>query len=229
MRECEPDPQHTLALLFGASSFRRAPKLAQGRAFYNSAQDFHEYLTDVGGLALPRENVNWLFDDSRSPSDQLQDIRDFLESRSISLKNEGTPPQDLIVYYVGHGLFSGPDHHYCLAIRATDDRNEGLSSIRVGDLASIIKGYARFLRKFLILDCCFSSAAYKEFQSSPLTTGRVKLLEELPQRGTTVLCSAERPGPLVSSRRLSAHHVLRQPSESAASGAFLPYSQNLLE
>ncbi|PYP93133.1 MAG: hypothetical protein DMG65_02055 [Candidatus Angelobacter sp. Gp1-AA117] len=203
MSENDPKPGQTLALLLGASSFRRAPKLAQGRAFYNSAQDFYEYLTGSEGLRLARENVNWLFDDSRSPSDQLQDIRDFLESRFTAFKNEGFQPQDLILYYVGHGLFSGADHTYCLATRATDERNEGLTSIRASDLASIIRGSTRFVRKFLILDCCFSAAAYKEFQSGPLTAGRTKLLDELPQRGTTLLCSASAQDPSLAPEGLS--------------------------
>ena len=209
----QPIAPQTLAVLLGASSFRRAPRLAQGRAFYNSAQDFFEYLLASNGLNLPRDNVIWLFDDSRSPSDQLQDVGDFLESRSAELKNGGTPPQDLIAYYVGHGLFSGPDQAYCLAIRATDERSEGLTSIRVSDLASIIKAHARFLRKFLILDCCFSSAAYKEFQSGPLQTGRIKLLEELPQKGTTLLCSASAQDPSLApeglSRTMFSHSLLR--------------------
>ncbi len=190
MPESEPSPRQTLAVLLGASTFRRAPKLAQGKAFYNSAQDFREYLMAPEGLGLPSENVNWLFDDSRSPSDQLQDIGDFLETRSTELKSNGTPPQDLIVYYVGHGLFSESDQAYCLAVRGLDEQSKGLTSIRGSDLASIIKAHARFLRKFLILDCCFSAAAYKEFQSGPLQAGRVKLFEEFPRKGTTLLCSA---------------------------------------
>jgi Caspase domain len=186
----EPSPRQTLAVLLGASSFRRAPKLAQGRAFYNSAKDFHEYLLSSDGLNLPRDNVIWLFDESTSPSDQLRDVGDFLERRTAELENGGTPPQDLIAYYVGHGLFWGPEQAYCLAIRATDERSEGLTSIRASDLGSIIKAHARFLRKFLILDCCFSASAYKEFQSGPLQASQIKLLDELPQRGTTLLCSA---------------------------------------
>ena len=186
----EPSPRQTLAVLLGASSFRRAPSLAQGRAFYKSAEDFRDYLMSAEGLGLPCENVNWLFDDSRSPSDQLQDIGSFLEHRSTELKNGGTPAQDLIVYYVGHGLFSESDQAYCLAIRGLDERSKGLTSIRGSDLASIIKAQARFLRKFLILDCCFSAAAYKEFQSGPLQATRVKLLDEFPQKGTTLLCSS---------------------------------------
>jgi formylglycine-generating enzyme required for sulfatase activity len=193
--EGNPDPRQTLAVLLGASRFERAPKLAQGRAFSNSAQDFFEYLTAPDGLALPHHNVNWRFDDNRSPSDQLREIGDFLENRSADLKNKGTPPQDLIVYYVGHGLFWGPDYAYCLALRATDERSEGLTSIRVSDLAAIIKEHARVLRRFLILDCCFSGAAYKEFQAGPLHAARVKLLDELPQRGTALLCSASAQDP----------------------------------
>src|SRR5271157_11640 len=200
MSDSEPNPRRTLAVLFGASWFRRAPKLAQGRAFYNSAEDFHEYLIDSAGLGLRRDNVDWLFDDSRSPSDQLQDIRDFLESRSTDLKDQGIPPQDLIVYYVGHGLFWGSEQAYCFAVRGTDERSEGLTSVRASDLASVIKAHARFLRKFLILDCCFSAAAYKEFQSGPLEAGRVKLLAELPQKGTTLLASASAHDPSLAPR-----------------------------
>ena len=196
MSEEEPNAHQTLAVLLGASLFRRAPKLAQGRAFHNSAADFQEYLLDPTGLNLPQENVIWLFDDSRSPSDQLQDLANFLESRSNELKISGMPPQDLIAYYVGHGLFSGgPDQTYYLATRATDERSTGLTSIRVSDLALIIKANARFLRKVLILDCCFSSAAYREFQSGPLQASRIKLLDEFPKRGTTLLCSASAQDP----------------------------------
>ncbi len=203
MAQIDPASKQTLAIIFGASTFRRAPKLAQGRAFNNSAQDFNEYLVSANGMGLPRENINWLFDDSRSPSDQLQDIRDFLETRTAELTSQGTPPQDLLVYYVGHGLFAGSDQTYCLAIRSTDERSEGLTSIRAADLASIIKSSARFLRRFLIFDCCFSSAAYREFQSSPLTAGRVKMLEELPARGTTMLCSASAQDPSLAPEGLS--------------------------
>jgi hypothetical protein len=203
MPENEPRTLLTLALLLGASWFSGAPKLAQGRAFYNSAKDFHEYLTGSDGLGLPHENVKSLFDDSGSPTDQLQDIGNFLENRSTALKNEGHQASDLIVYYVGHGLFSGADHAYCFAVRATDERSELLTSIRASDLAYTIRASARFLRKFLILDCCFSAAAYKEFQSGPLTAGRAKLLDELPQRGTTLLCSASAVDPSLAPEGLS--------------------------
>ena len=186
----EPNPQQILAIILGASSYQKSPRLAQGRMFYNSAQDFLEYLNNPDGMNVPRENINFLFDDSRSPSDQISDIADFIETRSQELKSKATDPQDIIIYYVGHGLFWGGGRDYCLAVRATDQRGEGPTSIRTADLAHAIKNHARFLRKFIILDCCFSGAAYTEFQSAPAEVGRVKLLEEFPNRGTTLLCAA---------------------------------------
>ncbi len=203
MPESAPSPQQTLVLLLGASRFPHAAKLAQGRAFYNSAEDFSDYLVSSEGLSIPRENVAWLFDDSRSPSEQLLEIGRFLQARSSELTSQGTPPHDLIVHYVGHGLFAMPDQAYCLAVRGTDEGNEGLSSIRMTDLASVVKSRARFLRKFLILDCCFSAAAYKEFQSGPLTAARVKILNELPERGTTLLCSSSAQNPSLAPQGLS--------------------------
>jgi hypothetical protein len=114
MPESALSSQQTLAVVLGASSFRRAPKLTQGRAFYNSAQDFYEYLVAPDGLNLPQDNVIWLFDESGSPSDQLEDVSEFLERRTKELKDAKTPAKDLITYYVGHGLFWGPDRAYCL-------------------------------------------------------------------------------------------------------------------
>lgn len=186
----EISPRQTLAVFIGASIFRRAPRLAQGQAFRKSAEDFRDYVLQSDGLGLPHQNLEWIFDDARSPSEQLEDIGAFLESRCAELKDSGTPAEDLIVYYVGHGLFCGADQHYCLAIRPTAERNEGLTSIRVSDLATVIKDRARFLRKFFILDCCFAASAYRELQSGPLQSQRKKVMDSLPTRGTTLLCSA---------------------------------------
>ena len=68
--------------------------------------------------------------------------------------------------------------------------NSLITSIKVAELAMIIRARAAFLRKIIILDCCFSAAAFKEFQSGPLQAGHVKLLQEFPGRGTTLFCAA---------------------------------------
>jgi hypothetical protein len=191
----EWNPRQALALVLGASRYTYAPKLSQGRAFYNSADDFYHYLTSAEGLSLPKANVAWFFDESRSPSDQLQQIAAFLQTQLHSLREEGAAARDLILYYVGHGLFAGYGHAYHLAIRETKEGSEGVTSIRVSDLAEVIKANARFLRRFLILDCCFSAAAYMEFQAGPLQVAAEKLLSEIPRRGTALLCSSSPQDP----------------------------------
>lgn len=184
------NPSRILVVLLGASHFPKAPKLASGRAFHDSAADLRDYLTDTQGLGVPEQNVQWLIDDSRAAADQLDDITSFLVNRGKELEKEGSPVQDLLLYYVGHGLFARGGQTYCLAVRSTNENNEGASSIRAADLASVLRDSATFLRRYLILDCCFSGVFYKELQSGPLQTARKKLQEELPARGTTLLCSS---------------------------------------
>jgi hypothetical protein len=198
----DEQPSRALAVLLGASTFPNAPKLAEGRAFYISAADVKEYLCDQAGLALPRRNVLSLFDDSRSPSDQLVEVAGFLTRRSLELKAEGTRVGDLFIYYVGHGLFTRGDQAYCLAIRSTNEINEGATSIRASDLAGVIKENAAFLRRYLIFDCCFAASIHKEFQSGPLTAARVQLAEEFPERGTALLCSSNAHEPSLAPRGL---------------------------
>jgi uncharacterized caspase-like protein len=179
-----------LAVILGASFFPDSPKLAESRAFYISAADVKDYLGQESGLAIPRRNIVSLFDDSRSPADQLTEIAKFLSRRPGELKTEGYEVDALLVYYVGHGLFNCSDQKYCLAVRSTNEINEGATSIRASDLASVIREHAAFVRRYLILDCCFSASVYQEFQSSPLNAVRTQIKYEFPLRGTALLCSS---------------------------------------
>jgi uncharacterized membrane protein len=187
----------------GASWFPDAPSLATGRAFYNSAADFRDYLLSSQGLGVPVDNLCWLFDDSRSPSDQLMAMASFLSRKGRELSGIGTPPEELFFFYVGHGMFTQADQSYCLAVRATDENNQDVTSVRASDLAAVIKGNARFLRRFFILDCCFAASAFRHFQSSPLQVAKVQLLEELPSQGTALLCSSSASDPSLVSKDFS--------------------------
>ena len=186
----ERQPTRMLAILLGASTFPYAPKLAEGRAFYLSAADVKEYLLGAGGLGLARQNVLSLFDDSRSPSEQLVEVMKFLRQRIEEAKSAKAAIEDLLIYYVGHGLFTRGDQAYCLAVRTTNEYSEGATSIRAGDLAGVLKEHAAFLRRYLILDCCFAASINKEFQSGALEAARTKLQAELPGKGTALLCSS---------------------------------------
>jgi hypothetical protein len=150
-----------------------------------------EYLEDAKGMGLPSENILWLFDDSESPSEQLVEIAEFLTRRDAQLKTVGTRAEDLLIYYVGHGLFTrGAEQAYCLAVRNTNLINEGATSMRAAELAGVVKENAAFMRRYLILDCCFAASIYREFQSGPLTAASVQIRREFPERGTAVMCSS---------------------------------------
>ena len=211
MPDYQPAPTRTLAVLQKASTYLYPTKLAHGPAFYNSSQQFGQYLIDTMGM--PEESVVSFFDDSRSAGDQLRDVRDFLERRTTELKSVGTDARDLIVHYVGHGLFSGGENDYCLAVRATIDQNKGFTSIRIRDLAAVIRGSATFMRKFLILDCCFSGTAYSNFFPAPLSvvqgeSARRALRRKSPSRYKFAVFS-KRQGSVAGSKRPVAHNVLR--------------------
>src|SRR5256885_2375581 len=111
-------PPHRLGVILGASWFPKAPMLAAGRSFYNSALDFMEYLTSTKGLCIHQKHICWLFDDSRAPSDQLEEISVFLQQNTSMIPSDpGDNYQDLILFYVGHGVFARADSAYCLALR----------------------------------------------------------------------------------------------------------------
>jgi len=191
MLDGETSAPRILAILLGARTFPNAPKLTGGRAFLNSALDIEEYFSDEHGLGIPPQNILSLFDDSRSPSEQLVEVARFLDTRSQALKQEGARAEDLLIYYVGHGLFTRGDAAYCLAVRCTNAIDEGATSIRAGQLAGIVMRNAPFMRRYLILDCCFAASIHKEFQSGELNAATRQIEGEFPARlGTSLLCSS---------------------------------------
>ena len=182
-------PQATLVIILGASTFPRC-RLESSPAFGASAEGIRDYFVSDDGFHLPPINLLDLFDSPKGPSEIMDDIADFLIARQDALKTAPGPRAgDLLVYYAGHGGFTlGGD--YFLALRNTRENYEGGTSLRMSDLATTIKESARPLRRFLILDCCFSAASFAEFQSAPLSAARRQTMTALPQEGTTLLCSS---------------------------------------
>lgn len=176
-----------LAIIAGASAFPRSPRLWQGKFFLNSAEDIRRYLEDARGLSLPADHLLWLFNSPRSPSEQLLKIAEFLAERA----REEPPPLDLLIFYVGHGFFGqGADQAYRLAVKFTSDLALDSTSIRVSELAQVVKAHAMLLRRYVILDCCFAGSALREFQSGPLAAATVQVRKEFPARGTALLCAS---------------------------------------
>jgi hypothetical protein len=186
----QPTPRTTLAIILGASEFPKSPELGSNVAFLSSALDFKGYLLDPNGFALPEKNLLDLFDSPDPVTEQDEQVRTFLQTRVKELKDLGDLAKDLILYYVGHGAFADPGSQYFLALRDTKENSGSLSGYPIHSLARTLKQNAAQLRRYLILDCCFSAAAYQAFQSGPLEVARQQTQEELPPKGTALLCAA---------------------------------------
>jgi hypothetical protein len=183
-------PGRSLVVVLGASRFPSSPGFAAGAAFFNSADRLLRYFTDENGMKVGKGDVLDLFDDTTSAIDQLGNIQRFISSRTNDV-SRASAPANLFVYYVGHGLFT-TDRRYCLAVRQTIDSSVGISAIRGHDLAEIVSQSASFLRRFLILDCCFAGSLFSEFQAGPAEAATSQMLERLPKRGTALLCASSR-------------------------------------
>lgn len=184
-------PEKTLAIVLGAKDFPKAPELASLEAFTNSAEAIVDYLLDPEGFGLPRDNLLNLFDNPKSSADIDEELSEFLRKR-VQRGSDGEKKfSDLIFYYVGHGGFASSGADYYLAVKATRSENPEPTSYTVKALARTIKTHASHLRRFIILDSCFSAAAYREFQSGPLQVAVEKTLEVLPpEKGTALLCAS---------------------------------------
>jgi hypothetical protein len=179
-----PTPATTIAILTGASEWPMLGSLERSDSFLNSANSFEDYLTS--NFKLPRRNLLPLFDSNDEVNNVLRRINDFIEERK-----KNAQIRDVLYYYVGHGDFlDGQGRQFYLPIRTTRSGFESTSGLMAEALAARLREQGRFLRQFIVLDCCFSAAAYSAFQSSPGGFVVRKLQEELPSRGVTMLCSS---------------------------------------
>ena len=184
-----PKPGTTLVIIVGASAWPKAPDLSPSEAFEKSATDLKNYFLDPERFGLPRDNLLDLFDSEMTSSDIDESICSFLDGQSEKLKQQGLSVYDVIVYYVGHGGFTGPNSDYFLAVRATRAANPLLSGILVSGLAKTLNEKMRSQRKYVVLDACFSASAYQLFQSPPMEVAHQKATEAF-RRGTALLCSS---------------------------------------
>ncbi len=182
----------TLAVVLGASEWPEFDGLIGSTAFSNSARDLVQYFLASYGLGLAADHVLDLFDDDSAASLQNRRIGHFLKEHRAALLKNGSNVTDLLVVYIGHGGFVPNDRDsYFLALRSTQTDAEGVSGYRVSDLAKTITDSVRYVRRYLIFDCCFSASAYSSFQSTgPLEVARINTLDAFPRRGTALLCSS---------------------------------------
>jgi uncharacterized caspase-like protein len=195
-------PETTIAVILGAGSFpKTSGLLIPAPSFQKSAEDFRNYLLSPEYFNLPEENLLYLFDSVEAASRLDERVREFLSQKISTSKNQHICITDIIVYYVGHGGFAPGGSEYYLALSDTNNHNPLLSSYAITALATTLKGFARNIRRYVILDCCFSASAYKAFMSSgpgQVATQQASKALEQPGKGTALLCASSSQNPAMA-------------------------------
>jgi hypothetical protein len=193
-----PSNDTTLAILLGASQWTMT-QLESSEAFRHSSVRMQEYFLSADFFNLPRDNVLDLFDNADFGPIQIRTTGRWIAERTEALRACGKQVADVILYYVGHGGFIASSNDYYLAVQSTETDFEEATGIRAKDLIDCISRQAAFVRKFIILDCCFAGYAGTLFQAIKLTAAARQIVDR-PTRGTALLCSSsgERPSKIVS-------------------------------
>ena len=190
MDEEKPSPKTTLLVVLGASQFPKSSEITPNEAFLHSAERIKKYFLDDDGFSLPKNNIIDLFNDKRTNTQIDRSLRDFLTERKDELEKEDLKIKDIIIYYVGHGGFKDKGNDYFLALCDTQDDDQYFTSYEIERLATNLKNNARFTRKYIILDSCFSAAAFSTFQTSPLSVAEKKIRDHFPKEGTVLFCAS---------------------------------------
>lgn len=178
------NPETTLVILLGASSWPRT-HLDGGPSFSNSANDLRDYFLDPKGFALPPANLKNLFDEPNSPTEVLEEVSDFLEQTVMKGRFH-----DLILYYVGHGFFPPNKNDLFLALKNSHTERFH-TSLKVEDLAEVVRNHTRHMRRYVLLDCCYAGNASTIFQSSANQRAGRRTQDAFRQ-GTVVFCSSNK-------------------------------------
>jgi hypothetical protein len=194
----------TLVILLGASAWPNSPGFQPSQAFRHAAWGFKYYVLDPQGFGLSTSNLLDLFDAPFSASDQLEMLGSFLEQQTQALKAANQAVRDVVVYFVGHGGFVGSSADFYLLPRRANASSLRASGMAIDALAEVLREKARQMRRYLFLDCCFASAAFRSFQGGPDQTAITKTLDAFhvqarsrgfPGKGTVLLCSSDQKSP----------------------------------
>lgn len=183
------EKHHSVAIILGARSWPNFPRLNGGVAFSNSANDVQNYILDEDGLCIPKRDVLNLFDSRESAATQLRKIAQFLDRWKERHNSDSTALTGLFLYYVGHGDFiSSTD--FSLLVKDTDPAVQ-LTYLTIKALADCLGQAAPFVRQVVVLDCCFSGAAHRQWMNAaPARVVADSVTRLMPRNGTVLLCSS---------------------------------------
>jgi hypothetical protein len=186
----------TAAVVLGASAWPRARGLNGGNSFVNSAREIKAYLQEPKhGLGLPEEAIFWLFDSNLPGPSQIDEIGSFLQKRERDARmlHGSSGLCDTFIYYVGHGSFPEASNQFFMLARTSDPDQWDTSCILASALARRVRSVLPFARQIVILDCCFSGAAIRDWQAVAGSQGvmmRASIEDSVPSTGAVLICSS---------------------------------------
>lgn len=171
-------------ILFGASEFPGMHGL-DNPAFARSADLIRRTLTPEYSLFTATRELN-LFDASLSPLDTIERVEEFIDANPDI--------NDFLFYYCGHGSYlRDRDRSYFVALKTTKAGKEAFTGLKLQDLRLNLETRLINKRLYLILDCCFSGEAAREFMSDgPQDFLRNQITEALPSSGWAVVSASPR-------------------------------------
>jgi hypothetical protein len=141
-----PQPDTTIALIFGASRWPDCPKFRDAPSLERSADAFIQFLRNESGLGLPLRNIKSLFNSFDDPAEQFDQARAFVGKRRRKNEEQDKSINDLLLFYAGHGDFEGDGRDFYLTIRRTRKDHPLLTSITARSLGAWVRQNARDLR-----------------------------------------------------------------------------------
>jgi Caspase domain len=186
-----PTDRRLGVVILGASTYPHFPaRKLDNESFARSAVAFRRLMADENATVFGRPAILDLFDVDDDFASILRRIQAFLNSE-LTLT-------DVVFYYCGHGDFLR-NRTYYLTLKATEPENKAITVLPLWQLRFALEEQLARKRLFLVLDCCFSGQAAKEWMAVGI--GHVieeQVFQSFPKRGTALIAASARSGPAIA-------------------------------
>lgn len=187
---------HTFIFL-GSSTWPGLPQFEDSQAMELTHERLTAYIKSIPDFDSENELLD-LFGSDRSVISVDESISKFLKERRGKYKK-------LVVFYIGHGHLSA-DGEMRLCLKSTKKSRIDLTTYRIKDLSKSIYENASDVSTLVVLDCCWSAAAYAgfqlqggaEFDCRPGLKESILAPAEISSPGLALLCASSSSRPAIS-------------------------------
>lgn len=191
---------NTLLISLGGAAYPSAPGLRHP-SFAHSSRALARFLSQGEGCIIGDGDHFDLFDSHDAWARQLMAIRNWLKAKIEGRKQAGRDAfSNVLVHYVGHGMFKPNSADHFLSINETDAEYRTPTSASLGELNDVLLGEASWQRRIYLIDACFAAASVRDLMGAPEDAIEVNIggiigawpSTEPGKRGVAALCSADR-------------------------------------